>query len=252
LLGIGCEANPEEAARWYRAAADGGQTDAMYNLAVMMATGNGVAKNEGWALDWFRSAALAGHAQAQFEMGRSYRLGHMVAMLPQEAVRWYLAAARQEHAEAQFDLALMIEKGVGVPAPDPATAAGWYTRAAMQHHGPAAHNLGILYAQGLGVEADGDTARELFELAISQGEDAAMFSLGLLLLQGAPKLAQDVESAYMYGVLSTIHDPQGQGRKLLDVARKYLDDAQIQRAQERAQAWQRTPKTVMWLRIGQT
>ena len=48
---------------------------------------------------------------------------------------------------AQYDLALLYDKGLGVPQSD-AEALRWYTRAAEQGEARAQYNLGLMYMNG--------------------------------------------------------------------------------------------------------
>jgi localization factor PodJL len=54
----------EEAALWYRMAAEQGHRDAQYNLGGLYARARGVPPNLGQAYKWFSLAAAAGDADA--------------------------------------------------------------------------------------------------------------------------------------------------------------------------------------------
>ncbi len=64
LLGRGVAKNPEEAAKWYRKAAEGNST-AQYNLGILYLKGNGVQRNAGKAIGLFQRAAAAGQPDAK-------------------------------------------------------------------------------------------------------------------------------------------------------------------------------------------
>ena len=53
------------AATWYRKAADQGYVFAQFNLGLMYANGQGVAKNQKEAVAWYRKAAAAGNESAK-------------------------------------------------------------------------------------------------------------------------------------------------------------------------------------------
>jgi TPR repeat protein len=74
-----------------------------------------------------------------------------------EAVEWYRRASDQGHALAQFNLALMYDKGQGVPQND-AAAVNWYRKAADQGDVRAQCNLAAKYTKGRGVPQDYATA----------------------------------------------------------------------------------------------
>ena len=113
----------------------------------------------------------------------------------------------------------------------------------MKGHAGAAHNLAILFAKGLGVEQDLDLACELMEYAVSLGEDGAMFSAGLALLQMTPP---DLVRAATWAILSINHVPDGPGQKILDHIAPQMTKAQMEEAKARAASWKRESKTMAW------
>jgi TPR repeat protein len=85
----------------------------------------------------------------------------------------------------------------------------------------------------------------LFELAVSLGGSDAMYSLGLLFLrdEGIP---QDLVEAAMWATLSVRHDPDGDGKKLLDTVTQHLTPEQLEESRARAKRWKREPKSIRW------
>ena len=75
-------------------------------------------------------------------------------------------------ARAQYDLALLYDKGLGVPQND-AQALMWYSRAAERGDGRAQYNLGLMYMNGQGTPPDLILAYYWLSLSIGQGEDNA-------------------------------------------------------------------------------
>src|SRR5579884_3879990 len=59
-LGRTGNVNYEEAARWYRKAADQGDPDSQTNLAVLYLTGRGVERSDTEAFRWLQRAASSG------------------------------------------------------------------------------------------------------------------------------------------------------------------------------------------------
>ena len=97
----GLEKDLKEGSRWWRLAADQGNADGQYSLAVDCAIGEGVEKDLEEAVRWFRLAADQGHAGAQYNLGVSYKNGDGVEKDLEEAIRWFRLAADQGDAEAQ-------------------------------------------------------------------------------------------------------------------------------------------------------
>lgn len=65
----------EEAAHWYRLAADQGDAEGQACLGKMYLFDRGVTQDDSEALHWFRLAAEQGLAEAQRGLGFMYRKG---------------------------------------------------------------------------------------------------------------------------------------------------------------------------------
>lgn len=88
-----------------------GDTDALINLGLKYADGEGVPKDDREAVRLFRLAAALGDARAQSGLGFMYARGRGVRQDGQEAVRWYRLAAGQGHAPAQAALEDLEQQG---------------------------------------------------------------------------------------------------------------------------------------------
>ena len=93
--------DPEEAAKWYRMAAELGHAEAQCRLAQALETGTGIKRDTTEAAEWYRKAADQGHAGAQYRLGAAYENGVGVRMDYSEALKWYRKAADQGHAGAK-------------------------------------------------------------------------------------------------------------------------------------------------------
>ena len=101
--------------------------------------------------------------------------------------------AESDHPIAQLAMALMYERGQGVPT-DATVAAAWIRRAANLNQPHAQHELGIRYYQGNGVPRDFTAARQWWSRAAQQGLVDAQFNAGLMAARGLGGPA-DVELA---------------------------------------------------------
>jgi len=101
----------EKAAELYRKAADQGDVDAQYNLAVYYKNGKGVSQDHAKATEWFRKAAEQGDAEAQNMLGNSYLNGAGVKQDNSKAAEWWRKAATQGHAKAQEKLEALKREG---------------------------------------------------------------------------------------------------------------------------------------------
>ena len=124
----------EEAERWFRIAAEAGNSQARYDLGVLLLdqgkndegidllvkaanqgnayalyrlgkealTGTAMRKNVPWAVTVLTYAAEAGHAYAQYTLGKLYLQGEDIPEDREQAVYWLEEAATQGHAHAEY------------------------------------------------------------------------------------------------------------------------------------------------------
>ena len=85
--------NFEEAVKWYRKAAEQGDADAQFNLALMYDYGRGVTEDDAEAVRWYRKAAEQGGARAQLNLGVMYYSGNGVLQDTIAAHMWFNIAA---------------------------------------------------------------------------------------------------------------------------------------------------------------
>jgi TPR repeat protein len=118
-----------------------GSSDAQAQLGEVYYQGSkGADKDIVAAMKWFRMAADQGNTYAQFRMAWASYYGEGMQKNLAEARRWYLKAAEQGEAVAQFNLGLMYAQGEG-GTKDPQEARKWYEKAAAQGHHPAREAL---------------------------------------------------------------------------------------------------------------
>jgi hypothetical protein len=91
------------------------------------------------------------------------------------ALQSLLPDARAGDALAQTYVGEIYEKGLGLPAPDPAEAAVWYRKAAAQGNVAAQVALGSLYERGFGVSADKSEALNWYRKASGIADDPLEF-----------------------------------------------------------------------------
>lgn len=186
----------QEAAKWYRKAAEHGNASAQVNLGALYAEGQGVARDYQEALLWYHQAAQHGDAVACFNLGVMYTQGQGVGRDFQEALKWYRQAADQGHALAQFNLGLMYEQNGDTLSLQ--EAAAWYRQAAVQDYAPAQVNLGAMYIEGRGVGRDFAQALKWYQAAARQDYAPAQYNLGIMCFQGSQGLDKDLAMAYVW------------------------------------------------------
>ena len=238
--GTGVETSNDEAFSLFKRAAKSGHAGAMHNIGAMFLSGRGVEKDETIAHGWFLKAAEKGEPAGQYEAAQALRIGRGVPQDLKRAILLYKSAAEKDFVDAQFSLGLMLAEGEGLEGPMPEEAEPWYQRATNNGHGGAAHNLGVMYAKGRGVELNMGKALELFECAVSFGNDDALFSVGLALATAEPP---DLVRAATYARLSIALAPEGQGDELLAKLGPMMTDGQREASKLAADVWKRPTTT---------
>ena len=141
----------DDAAKWFRLAANQGLAVAQFNLGIMYndAVGNiqQMTKRSRTTMAgyWFEKAAKQGYALAQHELGLLYK----TAQDFENAEKWLTDAAKQEMKEAQFDLGFLYYRRSSYEK-----AAHWFTRAGkgLEPDYNALYYMGILYYNGYFVD----------------------------------------------------------------------------------------------------
>jgi uncharacterized protein len=176
-LGRAYAANQQmpEAVNAYRKAADKGNTSAMVELGVLLATGSGVDKDQAQAQELLQRAAAAGNPRGVINLLALSNSGG-APINPVQARAWLTNAAAANSAEAQFQLGLMNANGVGGPKDDVAARA-WFEKAAAQNHAEALEWLGSFAESGRGGPRDKAAAKTYYEKSAALGDENAKAAL---------------------------------------------------------------------------
>jgi TPR repeat protein len=103
------EGDDEKAFSYYTMAADKGNHDAMFTLALLHHAGVHVKRNDNTALELLMKASVAGSEDAQFVLGTLYEEGRGVKKNLDEALRYYTLAAANGYLTAYYRLSLYME-----------------------------------------------------------------------------------------------------------------------------------------------
>jgi TPR repeat protein len=166
---------PEAVGAWRRAA-DKGSTSAMVELGVLLATGQGVAKDEAQARKLFERAAAAGNPRGATNLAALSDSGGGAPSDPTKARALFAKAAQTNSAEAQYQLGLMTAEGVGGPQDDVAARA-LFEKAAAQGHPGALERMGAFAQNGRGGPQDATAAKAYYEKAAALGNEDAKAAL---------------------------------------------------------------------------
>jgi TPR repeat protein len=183
----GIPLNEAEAARWYKLAADRGDRDAMFALAIFHMSRKGGLHDRNEAAKLLAAAAKLGHSAAAYDLGLLYLEG---LQLPQDigrAADLFKLAANEGNSEAQYALATLYKDGKGVPQNLP-EAARLLAAASLADNLDAQVEYAIALFNGTGIPKDEARAAALFRKAALRGSPIAQNRLARLLTigQGMP------------------------------------------------------------------
>ena len=142
-----------------RSAAEAGDPEAQYSLAVLYRYGvkhRGVEirKRPRRCRSWLRLAAEQGNPDAQLALGHIYEHGEHGTPNHGEAVKWYTLAAEQGNPFAQWRLGLFHYAGYGDVPKHYRKARNWLEHSASQGFAQAQGRLGWMFFTGEAGERD--------------------------------------------------------------------------------------------------
>ena len=219
LAMYGDQATPPDlplAVRLMRQLADGNPL-AAHDLGVLLLKGMGCQADEDEAQRWFQKA-LAGFQKAaatekksayfQYRVGKMYAMGYGVEQDYLEAARWYERAVQHDsYPFAAYALGCLYLRGQGVER-DEERALELFLTAAEHEKQPnayAMYELGKMYRKGIGTEIDETKAEHWEKLAYNafvsiekaRPDDKLQYRLGYMALHGIGT-APNPETAYFY------------------------------------------------------
>ena len=174
--GQGVSQDYEEAAKWYRLAADQGNDLAQLDLAVMCVEGKCAQQDHKKIEDGIVAAVKPAGTWPTFEAKPAPQYDN-------EAVYSLCKSAEQADAEEQLRLGDMHSGDDGFEKNDE-QAAYWYRKAAEQGDSTGQWKLGDMYREGCGIEQDDEQAVNWFRKAAEQQDDIGQLRLGDMYREG--------------------------------------------------------------------
>ncbi len=179
--GLGTDRSTQEAMRWYRRAAEAGDAQGAFALAIAYLRGEGVKADPQAARSLLEQAAQKNHAGALHELGMLDIEGEL--QNPARAADFFARAAGLGNAESTYALALLYKAGRGVTA-DKSKAAVLMKRAADLDLVAAQIEYAIMLFNGDGTSKDEAAAARLFMKAAKTGNPIAANRLARLYVTG--------------------------------------------------------------------
>lgn len=158
---------------------EAGDYTAMTEIGLAYLHGKGLEKSDDEALRWIRRAADGGNPRALLQLSRMIRWGAVPDIAPAESIRLLEKAAAQDYANAALELAELYAMGTLVPV-QPSRAIVYFRQAARLGNPDAMRQLGLAYVSGYGVEKDTERGIRLLKRAAALNDATAMFNLAML------------------------------------------------------------------------
>ena len=202
LKGMGCQADKDEAQRWFQKALAGFQKAAstekkpayfQYRVGKMYAMGYGVEQDYQDAARWYeRATRYDNYPFAAYALGCLYLRGQGVEKDESHALELFLTAAeheKQPNAYAMYELGKMYRKGVGTEI-DETKADHWDKMAyhafvSIEKDRPddkLQYRLGYMALHGIGTKPSQETAYHYWKKAVKLQNKDALYALGKLCL----------------------------------------------------------------------
>jgi len=211
--GLGCEADADEAYRWYEKALavfhaaeeEKPWKYTEYRIGKMYAAGLGTEQDYLQAADWLTLSADENYKYAQYSCGSLYYHGKGVDQDHESAFALYTRSADQSFPYASFELGKMLRDGIGCVKNQQDSDRrfkeaflGFVSLEEQGHDDKIQYRLGWMLLNGVGTDKDETRAKEYFEKAASVGNPFACYQLAKLILSDEKAQPQEVEKALGY------------------------------------------------------
>jgi serine/threonine protein kinase/TPR repeat protein len=211
------QSDPDDSLKWFIAAGNRGQSEAMVNAGQMLASGRGVhVPDLSEAAIWFSKAAEQGDSAGMYAMAECHLFGKGVPRDPRRAVELLTSASALNNPRAMNLLGDIYRKGVpGLIEPDFAESVQLFSRAQELGFLDAQGNLGVLYIYGQGVPKNEHKAFALFRDGAEKGNALCMLFYAMC-FEGGVGVEKDREAARQWYVRAA----QGGNKTALDWCKK--------------------------------
>lgn len=201
--GNGIPADPEESIRLMRVAAEHGEADAQFEYGLMLAEGYGsLTQDIRQALSWYRKAIEGGDSDAMREMAK-YLLGEPDSGIShRKAIEMLQTAINDKNTGAMIQLGICYENGEAVKKNEK-KAFELYLRAAQLDDSDAYYLAGSCYQNGMGVGKDLKKAKYWFEKGVTENDGLCLEALGHMYLYGQGVREDDKKA---FDLLKMSHD----------------------------------------------
>lgn len=217
--GIGLPIDLAQASKWYREGADRYDVGAMILLADCYARGVGMTQNNAAAVKWWSKAAKQGGSDDEQTLNRF--------------IDAWNSLTKSENPVAENMIGDCYAKGKGV-FKDYEEAIKWYRKAAEKGHPEAQRNLGYSYfISHNGIQKNDVEAVKWFLKAAAQGETMAQYLLGICYRDGDGVRKDSTEAVKWWRRAAEQGDKNAQGT----LAACYRDGAGVAKDAVESYKW---------------
>ena len=201
IVGVGIgDLDDQEGIKWYRKAAQGGDSEAQYLLSDFLYHGDHVKQDKEeafyWWMHYIETAEFLDYSDLKM-IGFPYMYGGGKQWTTKEAFGLFKKYAEQGDPVAQHCLGFFYLDGQCVRK-NHDTAVKWLTKAAEQGHEEAQFKLGELYYQGVKVEQNKEEAFKWYRKSAEQGRALSQYMLGEFYTKGEGVAQNDQEAIKWY------------------------------------------------------
>jgi TPR repeat protein len=157
------------------------------------------------------------------------RVRKNIEILHAEAVKWIKKAATTKYgdkagvADALFFLADCYGNGTLGLTIDHDRAFGYYLQATKQGHAASYYRVGVCYEVGAGAKKDAARAMQFFRKSATLGDTAAMYKIGMTLIQGSLGQSKNLREGVNYLKRAADHGDETAPFALFELAELYSD-----------------------------
>ncbi len=230
--GLGVHQDDAKAADWYKLAADRGDRNAMFALAMFRLQGRAGPRDRDAAAKSLAAAAKLGHAVAAYDLALLYIEGQLFPQDFNRAAELLRAAALAGNPEAQYALGTLYKQGRGVPK-DMKEATRLWALASLADNTDAEVEYGIAQFNGDGVAKNEQAAAAMFRKAAQRGNAVGQDRLARILAEGRGAPANPVEATKWH----LISKARGETDLMLDDFVNKLDASTRAAGEKAAKPW---------------
>lgn len=214
-LSLGNKASKPDDFTVLKMAAENGDKDAQFKVAMHYVNGQDTIQDDAKAIDWLIKSAAQNNTKAMSYLAWMSMLGIGMPQNVSQAVTWFVSAHEEPksiedilfsfspHATSQdakvsvntqYDQAITLLKENTTDE----NAIALLKQAAMSNHAQAQAKLGQLYQTGNGVKQNKQTAAKWYEKAAKNGNSEAQYALGWMYYHGEGVTKNLVQSYYWF------------------------------------------------------